>query len=58
MTATEDDIRRDERHKIAAMLEEHADTLTTFTGDDSTTVRLIVFMLQLDAPGVARMVPS
>lgn len=42
-------IRRDERHKIADLLEAHADTLATFALDRASLVILIAFMLRLDA---------
>lgn len=44
---SEADIRADERAKVAKLLEDHEETLTGFTGDDSSTVKLVAFMLRL-----------
>lgn len=43
-------IRQDERFKVAALLEKHAETLSDFTGDSEAVVRLISYMLRL-SPG-------
>lgn len=42
------DLRRDERHKMADLLDEHADTLATFAIDRASLVKLIAFMLRLN----------
>lgn len=41
-------ICRDERLKLANLLEKHGDALTTYTNDDSNTLKLVVYMLRLD----------
>lgn len=45
--ADEEAIRRDERLRLAALLEEHGETISGFTSDDSATVKLVAFLLRL-----------
>lgn len=41
-------IRRDERRKLANLLESHGEAITKYTSDDSQTLKLIVYMLRLE----------
>lgn len=47
LRADEETIRADERAKIAALIEEHKQTLTDFTGDDTNTLALVAYLLRL-----------
>jgi hypothetical protein len=45
---TETLIRRDERHRLADLLEKDGSVLTAYTKDDSGTLGLIIYLLRLD----------
>jgi hypothetical protein len=44
---SEAEIRADERERITALLNDHADTIGEFVGDGSRAVRLVAFMISL-----------
>lgn len=44
---SEQEIRRDERMQLAALLRDNADTLAKFAADKATLVQLIALMLEL-----------
>jgi hypothetical protein len=44
---TEDQIRADERHRLAALFEEHAETIADFAADKERLVGLMALMLRL-----------
>jgi hypothetical protein len=46
----EHEIRVDERRKLAALLEEHAELLGEFAADTVAAVRLVALMIRLDQP--------
>lgn len=42
-------IRNSERHHIAALLEKHGDTLVSYLSDPRDAVKLIAYLLRLEA---------
>jgi hypothetical protein len=50
---SEVDIRRDERRKVAALLDEHAEVLTSFAASPEKLLALVAFMLRLDPGGAS-----
>ena len=47
---SEADIRANERERIAALLNDNAETIGRFVGDGERAVRLVAFMVSLGAP--------
>lgn len=47
--ANEQSIRADERCRLAKLLEEHEDVIGGFAADPIKAVRLVAYMLRLDA---------
>lgn len=46
---TETQIRNSERHHIAHLLEQHGDTIVEYLSDPRDAVKLIAFLLRLQA---------
>jgi hypothetical protein len=44
--AIEAEIREDERNRIAAAIEEHHETISTFAGDKDLAVQLVAFLIR------------
>ena len=48
-TVNEAQIRNSERHRIAHLLEQHGDTIVEYLSDPRDAVKLIAYLLRLEA---------
>ena len=53
--ATEEQIRNNERHHIAYLLEQHGDTIVEYLDDPRDAVKLVAYLLRLKANRAAEL---